>query len=37
MDGELRIVHITKDERANNAIQDVKFEEIKWVVYQNIE
>lgn len=29
MDGELRIVHITKDERANKQIQDVEFEEIK--------
>ena len=29
MDGELRIVHITKDERANKDIQDVEFEEIK--------
>lgn len=28
MDGELRIVHITKDEKANNSIQDVEFEEV---------
>ena len=29
MDGELRIVHITKDEKAMNNIKDVEFEEIK--------
>lgn len=29
MDGELRIVHIKKDETANKQIQDVEFEEIK--------
>lgn len=29
MDGELRIVHITKDEKVLNNIQDVEFEEIK--------
>lgn len=29
MDGELRIVHITKDEKAEKEIQDVEFEEIK--------
>ena len=29
MDGELRIVHIRKDETKEKAIQDVEFEEIK--------
>jgi hypothetical protein len=29
MDGELRIVHITKDEKVLNAIKDVDYEEIK--------
>ena len=29
MDGELRIVHITKDEKQLNNIKDVEFEEIK--------
>lgn len=29
MDGELRIVHITKDEKKLNEIKDVEFEEIK--------
>ena len=29
MDGELRIVHIKKDETVNKSIQDVEFEEIK--------
>jgi hypothetical protein len=30
MDGELRIVHIKKDESAINNIQEAEFEEIKW-------
>ena len=29
MDGELRIVHIKKDENAINNIQDATFEEVK--------
>ena len=29
MDGELRIVHITKDEKLLNSVQDVEFTEIK--------
>ena len=29
MDGELRIVHITKDEKILNTIKDVDYEEIK--------
>jgi hypothetical protein len=33
MDGELRIVHITKDEKVLNAIKDVDYEEIKWFIY----